>query len=70
MWINYYAEAGGVKSEVRLLNDAFKGVNEDFGTEFYAPKDKPENNGMTVVWAVVHDNRGGVSWVGIPVKVE
>jgi hypothetical protein len=70
MWINYYAEAGGVKSEVRLLNDAFEGVNDDFGTEYYAPKDKPENNGVTVIWAVVHDNRGGMSWVGIPIRIE
>jgi hypothetical protein len=66
MWINYYAEKGGVKSEVRLLNDAFEGVNDDYGTEFYAPKDP----GMTVIWAVVHDNRGGMSWVGTPVLVQ
>jgi hypothetical protein len=66
MWINYYAERGGVKSEVRLLNDAFTGVNRDYGTEFYAPKE----SGMTVVWAVVHDNRGGTSWVGMPIWVK
>jgi hypothetical protein len=66
MWINYYAERGGVKSEVRLLNDAFAGVNEDFGTEFWAPKEE----GPTVIWAVVHDNRGGMSWVGMPILVK
>jgi hypothetical protein len=66
MWINYYAERGGVKSEVRLLNDAFAGVNPDFGTEFYAPKDE----GPTVVWAVIHDNRGGMSWVGTPILIK
>jgi hypothetical protein len=66
MWINYYAEEGGVKSEVRLLNDAFAGVNEDFGTEFWAPKEE----GPTVIWAVVHDNRGGMSWVGMPILIK
>jgi hypothetical protein len=75
MWINYYVErvpplaeqpGGAVKSEVRLLNDAFEGVNADYGTEFYAPKDP----GLTILWSVVHDNRGGMSWVGMPVKVE
>jgi hypothetical protein len=66
MWINYYAEKGGVESEVRLLNDAFAGVNEDFGTEFWAPKEE----GPTVIWAVVHDNRGGMSWVGMPIWVK
>ena len=74
MWINYYTEkvsprtpgnGGGVKSEVRLLNDAFSGTNDDYGTEFYAPKEP----GVTVIWAVVHDNRGGMSWVGMPVIV-
>lgn len=65
MWINYYAEKGAVKSEVRLLNDAFAGVNADFGTEFWAPKE----TGPTVIWAVVHDNRGGMSWVGMPILV-
>jgi hypothetical protein len=66
MWIDYYAERGGVKSEVRLLNDAFAGVNSDFGTEFWAPKAE----GATVIWAVVHDNRGGMTWVGMPVLIK
>jgi len=58
-WINYYVDRGAVKSDVRLLNDAETGWNDDFGTEFYAPKDP----GTATVWAVAHDNRGGESWV-------
>jgi hypothetical protein len=66
MWINYYAEAGGFKSPVRLLNDATTGWNDDFATEFYAPKAP----GPFRVWALAHDNRGGVAWSGITLKAE
>jgi hypothetical protein len=65
MWINYYTDAGGFKSPVRLLNDATNGWNDDYGTEFYAPKDA---NKVMRVWALVHDNRGGVAWAGISLK--
>ena len=66
MWINYYTTRGSVKSEARLLNDATKKYNSDFGTEFYAPS----TPGPVQVWAVVHDNRGGVSWSGTTLYVE
>ena len=59
MWINYYVDRGSLKSEVRLLNDATAGFNDDYGTEFRAPREP----GPVTVWAVVHDNRGGVNWV-------
>jgi hypothetical protein len=58
MWINYYADRGGVKSDVRLLNDATVGWNDDYGTKFFAPKEP----GQVTIWAVAHDNRGGVGW--------
>jgi len=66
MWINYYTEAGGFKSPVRLLNDATTGWNDKFSTDFYAPKAP----GPFRVWALAHDNRGGVSWSGITLKAE
>ena len=66
MWIRYYADRGSLKSDIRLLNDASKGWNDDFGTEFYAPKDP----GVVNLWAVVYDNRGGMSWVRQQVLVQ
>ncbi len=66
MWIDYYTEAGGFKSPVRLLNDATSGWNDNFGTEFYAPKAP----GPFRVWALAHDNRGGVAWSGITLKAQ
>jgi hypothetical protein len=65
MWIDYYTDAGGFKSPVRLLNDATNGWNDDYGTEFYAPK----TPGLSRIWAVAHDNRGGMAWSGITLKV-
>jgi len=66
MWINYYTDAGGFQSPVRLLNDATSGWNAIYGTPFYPPK----TPGLSRIWAIVHDNRGGVSWSGITLKVQ
>jgi hypothetical protein len=58
MWINYYVSKGELLSDVRLLNDATTGLNEEFATLYY-PSYEP---GPITLWAVVHDNRGGVAW--------
>lgn len=58
LWVNFYSDRGSVDSQARLLNDAQRGWNDDSGTKFRAPKEP----GPVNVWAVVHDNRGGVSW--------
>lgn len=66
MWINYYVDRGSVRGDgVRLLNDATTGWNDDYGTEFYAPKEE----GPVNIWAVVHDDRGGVSWARTQIYV-
>jgi hypothetical protein len=66
MWVNYYAAGGEVDEEVRLLNDATAGWNEDFGTK-YRPGDDP---GVAYVWAVAHDNRGGTEWARLRLCIE
>jgi hypothetical protein len=66
MWINYYVDRGGLRSPVRLLADAAKGPNADYGSGFYAP----EEPGPVHLWAVVHDNRGGMGWVRQTIWVE
>ena len=66
MWVDYYTDAGGFKSPVRLLNDATNGWNDDYGTDFYAPKEP----GLARIWAIAHDNRGGVAWSGVTLKVQ
>ncbi len=65
MWLRYYVERGSVKSDVKLINDATKGWNDDYSTEFRAPKEM----GVISIWAAAHDNRGGVEWVRIEVGI-
>jgi hypothetical protein len=65
MWINYYVDGGSVDSVARLVNDATKGWNPDFGTKFRAPAVP----GPVNIWAVVHDNRGGVGWSRVTLNV-
>jgi hypothetical protein len=58
VWVNYYLTRGSLKSSVRLVNDATRGWNEQNGTEFTAPAEP----GPVRLFAVVHDNRGGMAW--------
>lgn len=66
MWVNYYVTRGRLRSPIRLVNDATSGFNEDYGTKFYAPKEP----GPVRLFAVVHDNRGGMSWSGTTIWVK
>jgi len=66
MWIRYYANQGRMASEVKLLNDATAGWNDDYGTELRLPQEP----GPLRVWAVVYDNRGGQDWVRVDAYVE
>jgi hypothetical protein len=59
VWVDYYASAGKLAKSARLVNDASKGWNEDLGVK-YTP---PEPGVTAVVYAVVHDSRGGIGWV-------
>ncbi|HMJ54443.1 MAG TPA: hypothetical protein VK540_20315 [Polyangiaceae bacterium] len=59
MWVAFYLTAGELKSSLRLVNDATRGWNEENGTEFTAPAEP----GPVRIFAVVHDNRGGIAWV-------
>ena len=59
LWVAYYASDGVVTEELRLVNDATKGWNDDYGTAWSAPNAPA---GEARIWAVVHDNRGGTAW--------
>jgi hypothetical protein len=68
IWADYYSTIGSFKSSARLLYDSMTGAVGDTtvtSTQFYSPADP----GAGVVWIVVHDNRGGVSWITLPVQV-
>jgi hypothetical protein len=65
MWVSYHVNGGRVKSDIRLLNDGDTGPADDYGTEFYAPKDP----GYVTLWAVARDNRGGASWSSVVLNI-
>jgi len=65
MWVDYYVDRGSVDSVARLVNDSTKGFNPDLGTSFRAPA----ATGPVNIWAVVHDNRGGVGWSRVTLNV-
>jgi len=58
IWVAFYSTDGDFTSSLRLVNDATRGWNDDNGTKFRAPP----TPGAVRLFAVVHDNRGGVEW--------
>ena len=58
LWIAYLATGGDFTKDLRLVNDATTGWNDDYGTKFRAPA----TAGPVHRFGIVHDNRGGVAW--------
>lgn len=69
IWADFYATFGSLTDDARLLYDSTTGkIGEASDTD-----DKwlpPNDPGDGFIWVVVHDNRGGASWVTIPVHVQ
>jgi hypothetical protein len=68
IWAEFFSTFGSFTSDVRLLYDATTGSLGDpsaTDTKWLPPNDP----GDGFIWIVVHDNRGGASWVTIPVHV-
>lgn len=66
IWMNYYADGGRMGGNVKLVNDAIEGFNDDFSA-VWRPPAKP---GVYHIYSVVHDNRGGADWVRFAVGVQ
>jgi len=58
LWVAFYSTDGDFTNSLRLVNDSSRGWNDDNGTRFRAPTVP----GPLRIWAIVHDNRGGVAW--------
>ena len=69
IWADFYSTFGQLSNGASLLYDATKGsigapsVTDDTFTP-------PGEAGNGFIWVVVHDNRGGASWVTIPVQAQ
>jgi hypothetical protein len=69
IWADFYSSFGSFSGEAGLLYDASSGSLGGPSTtdNQFTPPDKA---GTGSIWIVVHDNRGGASWVTIPVTVQ
>jgi hypothetical protein len=65
IWVDYYATGGAFAKDTELLFDAYVGRVGAAGDGF----DAPLARGPGTLWAVVHDNRGGASWIALPLNV-
>jgi hypothetical protein len=66
IWVDYYATAGRFDDDSVVLFDESSGRSSRAG-DGYAP---PLSGGSQTLWAVVHDTRGGASWMSFPVNVK
>jgi hypothetical protein len=68
IWAEFFSTFGSFTDDVRLLYDVNGPVipsGRDKENQFQAPI----HAGDGMIWIVVHDNRGGASWVAVPVTV-
>jgi hypothetical protein len=65
IWIDWYSDIGSFDDEARLLFDTQQGRISDSDDTYRAPKDPSDGT----LWGVVHDNRGGASWIVVPLHV-
>jgi hypothetical protein len=66
MWVAYYTTGGSFDHPLRLVRDASQGWNPLQSSQFTAPAEP----GPVRLWAVAHDNRGGVAWVEAKIIVD
>jgi hypothetical protein len=59
LWVSYFANQGTLIQDMKLINDAQEGWNEDYKMVWTAPNAAA---GESRIWGVVHDNRGGTNW--------
>ncbi|MBS2019139.1 MAG: hypothetical protein JST00_40100 [Deltaproteobacteria bacterium] len=65
IWAAYYSDVGVFENEARLLFDTRKGRAPDSAVTLRAGYQVVDGS----MWIVVHDNRGGASWVVVPLHV-
>jgi hypothetical protein len=66
IWVDYYWTAGAFTDDSRLIYDPVAGAVGDAAVSLIPPQKATKGT----FWAVVHDNRGGVSWNAVPFRVE
>jgi hypothetical protein len=72
LWVSYYADFGSFQKDSRIIHDAASGYTNDYGGVWSASVDdnSPSTPREANLYAVVRDNRGGVTWVTQTLYVE
>jgi hypothetical protein len=65
IWAAYFSSIGQLGSDARLLYDPVRGKVDGSEIKYQAPNEASDGT----LWVVIHDNRGGASWVEIPLHV-
>lgn len=66
IWVSYFSDAGDLSPGIKLVNDPVNGFNPDVEVTFIPPNEP----GITTVWAVLRDARGGSHIVRRFIRVE
>lgn len=66
IYVEYFVTAGKMKADSVTLFDPRRGRLSDTNDEYRPPLAAGEQR----LWAVLHDNRGGVSWEELPLHVK
>jgi hypothetical protein len=64
--VSYFVTSGKMAQDSAVLYAARSGRIENTGVSFLHPQEA----GATVLYAVLRDNRGGVSWKSVPVRTQ
>jgi hypothetical protein len=65
IYSDWYVTFGRFRQDRRIERDPFKGRPE-IPDVLYEPT---RSTGKGTLWAVLHDNRGGTSWISIPLEI-
>lgn len=66
IWVAHYSTIGRFGSEIRLINDPSEGRVPEPDNKFRIPREV----GTGLVWLILRDNRGGVSWRELKITVK
>jgi hypothetical protein len=72
IWVDFFSTFGGFKWNAKLLydpNTGSVGPPSTTDTEFMPPVPGPNDPHAGYIFMVVHDERGGVAWVTVPVQL-
>src|SRR5262249_51794600 len=66
LYVDWFLSVGRFASDRKILFDGSPGRTPKTAIDFSPPAGAVKGT----VWAVLHDNRGGVSWLEVPITIQ